>query len=448
MQAASSKWSWRVMRLGLDRNYELLLIGVLLLALLARLAVTVLFANLNPATAELWEYGELARHAITNGTIARTVLYPINTGVTAISAYMPPGYVFVWIAAFELFGNTAAALVAVTALNIASGVAIVWLTARLAQELTGDRLVALLAATLVAVYPTFVFSVVTYHALNLYTAVFLAALLLIMRQVRAPRTDQLIAIGLLGGAAALLRSEFVLMIGALYITLWLLTRRTREFVLLTLISAAVVVPWTVRNYIVFDRVLPIASSVGYNLWKGHNPEARGSGDEIEKIGAAQRQLGGTVTKILPSRDYEITYDNAFRDAALAHIRAHPVDTLILGLKKNLLFWAWEAYDPISWKPAYLAPHLVTTLLGLVGVVIAMRQGLGTAAMFIIAVVVMQSLINAAFSVHVRYRMTIEPLLFIYAGLAAATLLKAWWHREPVRPPATVLELQRPVAPVE
>jgi 4-amino-4-deoxy-L-arabinose transferase-like glycosyltransferase len=447
MQAAFHKWSWRVMRLGLDRNYELLLIGVLLVALLLRIIVTALFVNLNPATAELWEYGELARHAVTDGTMARTVLYPINTGVTVISAYMPPGFVFVWVAAFWLFGITPEALAAVTALNIASALAIVWLTARLAQELTGDRMAALIAAALVAVYPTFVYSVITYHALNLYTAVFLAALLLVMRQAREPRHGQLIAIGLLGAAAAMLRSEFVLVMGALYITLWLLTRRTKEFVLLTLLSAAVVAPWTLRNYIVFDRVLPIASSVGYNLWKGHNPEARGSGDEIEKIGAATRQLGDEMAKIPPSRDYEIVYDQVFRDAAVAHIRAHPAETIVLGLKKNLLFWIWEAYDPISWKPAYFAPHLVTTLLGLIGIVIAVRQGLNTAAMFIVAIVVIQSLINAAFSVHVRYRMTIEPILFIYAGLAATTMLKAWWHREAVSP-QTALGLHRPIAPGE
>ncbi len=288
------------------------------------------------------------------------------------------------------------------------------------------------------------FSVVTYHALNAYTAVFLGALLLIIRQVRAPNMGRLVAIGLLGGAAALLRSEFVLFMGVLYIALWAITRRTKEFAILVVLSAAVVLPWTIRNYVVFDRIIPIASSVGYNLWKGHNPEATGSGDEIEKIGAAKRQLGDVLVQVPRDRNYEIGYDQVFRDAALAHIRAHPLETIVLGLKKNLLFWAWEARDPISWKPAYLVPHIVTSLLAVAGIVLIFRQGVSTAAIFIIAIAVMQSLINAAFSVHVRYRMTIEPILFIYAGVACVALLKAWWHRAVAPVPADILELRRPV----
>jgi hypothetical protein len=361
---------------------------------------------------------------------------------------MPPGYVFVWIAAFKAFGFTSEALFAVTALNIVCSLAIVWLTARLAQELTGDTLAALVAASLVAVYPTFVYSVVTYHALNAYTAVFLAAVLLILRQARAPNSGRLVAIGLLGGAAALLRSEFVLFMGVLYITLWAVTKRSRDFVILVALSAAMVLPWTIRNYVVFDRVIPIAASVGYNLWKGHNPEASGSGDEIEKIGAAKRQLGDRLLQVPRDHNYEIGYDQVFRDAALAHIRAHPLETIILGVKKNLLFWAWEARDPIAWTPAYLAPHIVTSLLAMAGLILIFRQGVSTAAIFIIAIAAIQSLVNAAFSVHVRYRMTVEPILFIYAGVACVALLKAWWHRGVASAPTDILELRRPVAPAD
>lgn len=448
MSELTRRMSWRVMRLGLDRNFPALLMAVVLVALVLRLVVTVLFLNLNPVTAELWEYGEIARHAATESWMARTILGPDGLSYTAPTAYMPPGYVFVWMAAFAAFGFTPEALFAVSALNIVCSLLIVWLTARLAQELTGDSLAALLAASLVAVYPTFIYSVVTYHALNAYTAVFLAALLLIIRQVRDPHPGRLVAIGLLGGAAALLRSEFVLFIGVLYVALWIVTRRTKEFVVLAVLSAAVVAPWTIRNYLVFDRFIPIASSVGYNLWKGHNPEASGSGDEIEKIGAAKRQLGDVLAEIPRDRNYEIAYDQVFRDAAIAHIRAHPIETLVLGLKKNLLFWAWEAHDPIAWRPAYLVPHIVTSVLAIAGIVMVFRHGVSAAAIFIIAIAVMQSLINAAFSVHIRYRMTIEPILFIYAGIATVGMLKAWWHRGLAPASTEILQMRRPVAPAD
>ncbi len=137
MTGMANRMSWRVLRLGLDRNFPVLLLGVVLAALVLRLVVAVLFLNLNPVTAELWEYGEIARHAVTEGWMARSILGPDGLFYTAPTAYMPPGYVFVWIAAFKLFGFTPEALFAVTALNIVCSLAIVWLTARLAQELTG-----------------------------------------------------------------------------------------------------------------------------------------------------------------------------------------------------------------------------------------------------------------------------------------------------------------------
>lgn len=446
MAASARKRSWLVMRAGLVRHLPLIMLGVLLYALALRVAVVALFANFDPASAVLWEYGEMARAEIAHGWMARTIVGPDGVAFTYPSAYMPPGYVFVWMAAFKIFGDTPEALMAVTLLNILCSVAIVWLTARLAEELTGDRLVAVLAAVIVATYPTFVYSVVTYHALNAYTAVFLAALLLIMQQARAADNTRLIVIGLLGGVAALLRSEFVLVMGALYITLWIVTRRTRDFVVLVLLSALVVGPWTLRNYTVFDRVIPVASSVGYNLWKGHNPAARGSGDEIEKTGAAIRQLGDKVAAVPHDRNFEIAVDSVFRDAAIQHIKTHPVETFVLGLKKNLLFWLWEAYDPISWQLAYLIPHVITTALTVFGLVLAFRHGIGGPALFIVAVVVIQSLINAAFSVHVRYRMTIEPILFVYAAVALVALARSAWFRQAAVQQAEVLALRQPAAP--
>ena len=53
------------------------------------------------------------------------------------------------------------------------------------------------------------------------------------------------------------------------------------------IALILILPWSIRNYLVFEKVVPLTTSFGLNLFRGNNAEGIGSwgDDETEsKIG--------------------------------------------------------------------------------------------------------------------------------------------------------------------
>lgn len=48
-----------------------------------------------------------------------------------------------------------------------------------------------------------------------------------------------------------------------------------NFCIITLSMIVIILPWTIRNYIVFDKFIPVSTNGGYNLYVNNNPYANG-----------------------------------------------------------------------------------------------------------------------------------------------------------------------------
>ena len=112
--------------------------------MIARVLAISLFADVNPASANLWEYGDEARNYMEHGQISFVYFSGTGDEFLAPSSYMPPGLVFVWIVLFELFGITSHALSIMLALNVILGTLIVFLTHQIAVAVTNNKRVAIL----------------------------------------------------------------------------------------------------------------------------------------------------------------------------------------------------------------------------------------------------------------------------------------------------------------
>ena len=103
--------------------------------------------------------------------------------------------------------------------------------------------------------------------------------------------------------------------------LWMLRRRRPALAVTFLVAIlAVVLPWTARNYRVYDRFVLVASEGGVTFWTGTHPLSRGDGDlaanpELKRAELAFRQShpGLTAEQLEP-----LYYRDAFR-----HIAANP-----------------------------------------------------------------------------------------------------------------------------
>src|SRR5207244_2516054 len=105
-------------------------------------------------------------------------------------------------------------LAMMTALNVLTGVGVVYYTIRVARALFVSEVIALLVGIVMALHPVFVFSVATYHALNVYILLLLIVFDL-MLSTRRQTYARSVLVGALAGILALVRAEYLVLAGAI-----------------------------------------------------------------------------------------------------------------------------------------------------------------------------------------------------------------------------------------
>jgi len=402
------------------------------IALIARAVAALLFADIDPATAQLWEYGEQARCAVLNN--APLCLYKF-AGAHAQpypSAFMPPLLSYLWWGLFTLLGVTSAAIAAFLAINVIVGAACAPLVYRLTRQLGLSAEAGFAAALLLALYPSFVFIASTTHNTNFAVFFFLALASLAADLARRPNLARAALFGLAAGLATLNRSEMLIIAPALAIAAGAFARQVRTLLLAIACMAVVIAPWAARNEALFGAPIPTAQSAGYNLWKGFAPGSDGSGEatEADPTFTAARAAVRAETPVGPTfeKDVDAAYMAKAR-AALADMS--PVDHARLAALKVAKLWTLEWSDPVTMEPLYIAPWLLANLLALIGLASLWRQraavDLATLAMIVLVLGGLTGA-HAATFVHARYRMHIEPFLFILAGAALADLYRRFVTR--------------------
>jgi hypothetical protein len=173
------------------------------------------------------------------------------------------------------------------------GAATVWLIGLIAFSSAGAR-PGVAAAWLAATYPPLVWIPAYAWSETLYCLAGLATVYVLQRAVDTAQRGTLAlqlacGAGVLAGAAALVRPAMLL-----YLPLavaWLLNRRrTSLAIALAIAAGATIVPWTIRNLLVYDRFVLIASEGGVTFWTGNHPLARGEGDLAANVDLKRAEL--------------------------------------------------------------------------------------------------------------------------------------------------------------
>jgi 4-amino-4-deoxy-L-arabinose transferase-like glycosyltransferase len=183
------------------------------------------------------------------------------------SAFRPPAYPILLATCHYLFG--ANYLGAIRLLQFIAGLATAWMCARTAEELWGPR-VFRKCFVLTLFFPTLLYF--TGEILTETFAAFLASCFFyLLVRMRAGRAPDLARIGVVAGVAALLRFNtiFFPLIAALGV---ISTRqgkaRWKGLLMVTLIPLAILLPWVVRNLIVFHGEVLYSTHTGMDLVEG------------------------------------------------------------------------------------------------------------------------------------------------------------------------------------
>jgi 4-amino-4-deoxy-L-arabinose transferase-like glycosyltransferase len=128
-----------------------------------------------------------------------------------------------------------------------------------------DARAGLVAAGLAALYPTLVAADGALMTESLYGVLAAFSLLAAYRLVEAPSAPRAIMLGALLGLAALTRGEALLLLPLLLVPLVRRPGGLRAAAVVVVAFALVLTPWTVRNWIVFDRPVLVATEGGETL---------------------------------------------------------------------------------------------------------------------------------------------------------------------------------------
>lgn len=295
------------------------------------------------------------------------------------------------------------------------------LTFELGRRLFGWRR-ALVAGMLCAVYPLLVWYTPRIWIETMTILLFTAFLLASVKFMEEPSTQRAAAVGLLIGLLCLAKGTFLpfVLVAPLY---FLIFRRRQAGVwriaAIPVIAVLVVAPWTVRNWVLTGRLIPVHGQAGFNLRIGdlyteHGAETnynflphweRGTSEAAAIFQAAKAQGD-------PGWLAEIKVNDGMLRTSLQTYAAHPLFPLKKMFVNAIGFWTLSETRRKSIVAGLL--H-VPLLMAFAVAMLRMRRRKMTPALALpLAMCGIYYLSHLPFLGAVRYSAVIVPVMLIYA----------------------------------
>jgi 4-amino-4-deoxy-L-arabinose transferase-like glycosyltransferase len=440
------------------------LIVVLLIALAhGAFYITYLRSEWDTAWSDQAGYKRLGAVLAETGKFTRYPEYPVFVP----EVIRTPGYPAFVALIYKFFGTGNDVAVTIAQTFVFAGLCL--LVYAIARRLADVR-VAVVAATLTALFsplPHFAALVLT----ELWaTFVATAALLMLLRAVQERRTRDFLIAGVLLSAATLVRPVFILLPFFLAVAMPLFVRSERSPVMLARWAALAVaagltlLPWFTYNYVHLGRfTLSPAGGVGRGLWEGSwqgywpgrvqadLTAIAERGDDIElrarDVAAATglpaapmvqyvsewrtiHDLWDTPQDPMERARARVQADQEYFRAAIENIKRDPLGHLQRRLTRGL-FVLWAADIPLRYSAINRTPPLVIRAIWLVqvlllvlavaGAVILWRRGKRTEAMLMTLPLLYVTAVHLPLLCEARQSLPVKPLVL---ALAAVTLGRA------------------------
>jgi len=280
----------------------------------------------------------------------------------------------------------------------------------------------------------------TYIGHSTFHVFLLSAAVLVLLRVKADYGfANALLCGALFGLTALTKTSvlFFLVVAGV----WLLWRGRASFarrfacvVIVAIVAAAVITPWTVRNYRVFGRFVPISSGGGLNFWMGNNPAATGGdhtadGQDMKSQAKKYREFN------------EVEAGDLYYEEAFTFIAKNPATFFWLRCKAlfytffNLNYWMDPALFPYNPTLKWLTVAMMAAAIA--GFVVSLRYWPRGA--IILCLIAVYALLYAAFHADVdnRFRLPLDPFLMMYIACLAAAVIELVRGPEPL--PAIIMD---------
>ncbi len=319
------------------------------------------------------------------------------------------------------------------ALGLGFGAATIVLVGLLGRRAGGPR-IGLVAAGICAAYPAMIGVDGALMSETLYGALIAGALLAAWTLLDRPSPGLAAGLGVLLGLAALTRSEALALVPLLaWPVAWRAGRDGRWLRMAATAAACalVVAPWTIRNLVAFDALVPISTNDSTVLAGANCP-----------ITYAGENLGGWDIRCISRRqeDNEARQAAIWRDEGLEHAREH-AGRLPVVLVVRLLR-VWDLWQPrrqvlfaegrhIRMQQAAVAAWFLLVPLAAAGALALRRRGRPLVILLVPFLMVCLSTLVGYGAPRLRHAAEIP--LVVLAAAGALAVLDAWRARRAAAP---------------
>lgn len=280
----------------------------------------------------------------------------------------------------------------------------------LGQRLFGEVASPVVAGCLFACHPLLIFATGLLYSETFYLFLLLLFTFSCLKMVGAlGRKGWAVVTGVLLGANVLMKPNLLLFPLALVLWLWFALRHFRRALVLgglvALAMAAVVLPWTLRNYWVSGALVPVSANLGLNLWQGNHPEADGAAYPLNQVD--------------PLEGYsEVERDRIYRQWALQQIQSDPGRFLALIPRKIGKFFAsleTSNRGRLPFRFGFLVDWSWAAFLGLAAWGFLRTVGHSRGWVLIYLLILYPVGLATVFYGATRYGMVVYPYLFLLAA---------------------------------
>jgi 4-amino-4-deoxy-L-arabinose transferase-like glycosyltransferase len=240
-----------------------------------------------------------------------------------------------------------------------------------------------------------------------------SGLLLLLELENSLRPSHWLLFGGLAGTSILTNATLLSLFPLFWVWLWIGYRRrgvscAKVLCGSVMVCSLILVPWTVRNYATFQRLIPVRDNLGLELWIGNH-------QGVTHLYA----YSGSFPLIDPAeynRLGEMKFMETKRDVALQFIRRNP--GTFLSLCGQRCYNYWTAPQPHTWLPV--------SLLAWAGAIVGLWRKRPGAVPFVLVLVVFPAIYYVTHP-WPTYRHPMEPLMVVLAVYAVLGGLETLWR---------------------
>jgi 4-amino-4-deoxy-L-arabinose transferase-like glycosyltransferase len=410
------------------KNRKIQLIIIFFVALLIRICVMIALEGYVFRSEYLNTYGYnnamvAANVALGKGFSLRDISLGIGWNDSKPTALVPPGYVYFIALMFHIFGiYSVKAAIAIEVFQSLTDAFTCVIFYHLGKRF--DEKVGLLASIGFALYPAAVFfSVMRIGPAPVVVLLLAIIMLYLLRIQEHQRYVDAIACGLLMGINALLEPTVILfyVLGCVWLFYWSMLARSaalKNSLVMGLVCIVCLLPWTIRNFLVFDTFVPIKAALGRNLLEGNSPYSTGVIHNHDYAKAFSPEEFKRLEKL-----DAVSIDKAMLEKAVFFIKADPKGFIRSTLKRIYYFWSFtDPYRETSYDSLRIVTYGPVFILAIIGIFLAKKKLQQTSLLLSLFLSYPLTYYIAHVSIN-RYRYIVEPFLIILSSYTVINLYK-------------------------